>query len=126
MTARILYVEDDPNNIRLVQKMLKFSGYQVSIAGSGEDGLLQAMQQPPDLILMDINLPGIDGLEAAQRIKANTKLRHIPVIALTANTLIRDRQEALNAGCDGYLPKPISRMELLRSIQQFLTYVHPV
>jgi two-component system, cell cycle response regulator DivK len=126
VTVRILYIEDDPNNVRIVQKMLKFSGYQVSIAGTGEDGLLQAMQQPPDLILMDINLPGIDGLEATQLLKANPQLNHIPVIALTAKTLMRDRQDALDAGCDGYLPKPISKMELLRAVQQFLTYVHPV
>lgn len=78
----------------------------------------------PDLILMDVNLPGIDGLEATRRLKANAQLQQIPVIALTANTMLRDEQDALDAGCDGYLP-PTSRMELVRAIQQFMTYVRP-
>jgi CheY-like chemotaxis protein len=110
-------------NFRLVQKML--DSYKVVRAKNGFEGLAFALSETPDLILMDINLPDIDGLEVTRRLRADTRTQHLPIIALTANTLIRDRQEALNAGCDGYIPKPVGRGELIKTVQQFLNYIRP-
>lgn len=118
----ILYIEDNPLNIRLVRKILVSAGYQVLEAVSGIDGVKLAAQQPPDLILMDINLPDIDGIEATARIKALPHLSQIPVVALTANSMHGDRERFLAAGCDGYVAKPVARNELLMVIQQFLDY----
>lgn len=123
MSAKILYVEDDPMSFRLVRKMLE--GYKVVRAANGIEGLEMALSESPDLILMDINLPDIDGLEVTRRLRADPRTQQLPIIALTANTMIRDRQEALNAGCDGYVPKPVGRVELTKTVQQFLNYTRP-
>ena len=116
----ILYVEDNPQNMRLVRKMLKGAGHEMIEAPDGICGLEMAQQQLPDLILMDINLPDIDGIEVTQRIKANPELASIPVIALTANAMVGDREAFLEAGCDGYLAKPVSRRELTNAVAYFL------
>ncbi|MBC7870143.1 MAG: response regulator [Chitinophagaceae bacterium] len=118
--VKILYVEDDPVNARLVRRMLSDSGYELLETDDGLEGLRIAAEQIPDLILMDVNLPNISGLDITRRLKSDRKLTHIPVIALTANTLIKDREEALKAGCNGYLPKPISRVELNKVIDTFV------
>jgi two-component system, cell cycle response regulator DivK len=119
MPARILCVEDNPQNMRLVRKMLNSAGYEVIEAVDGASGFAAAHEMP-DLILMDVNLPDIDGLEVTTRIKANPDLAHISVIALTANAMHGDRERCLAAGCDGYIPKPVTKSELLSTVGHFL------
>jgi len=120
MTVSILYVEDNPQNMRLVRKMLRIGGYDMIEAVNGITGVAVAVREKPDLILMDINLPDIDGLEATVRIKERTDLRHIPIIALTANAMHGDRERFIEAGCDGYLAKPVTKNELLNTVAYFL------
>ena len=120
MAHRILYVEDNFQNKRLVRKMLAARGYEVIEAEDGLTGVEMAVHEQPDLILMDISLPGIDGVEATQRIKNFENTCHIPVIALTANAMRGDRERFLAAGCDDYLSKPISMSELLDMLRKHL------
>jgi two-component system, cell cycle response regulator DivK len=120
MPGKILCVEDNPQNMRLVRKMLGAAGYSIVEASDGLSGLRVAEEEMPDLILMDINLPDIDGMEATQRLKSNAVLARIPVVALTANAMPGDRERFLEAGCDGYLSKPITRTELLATVEQFI------
>ena len=117
---RILYVEDNFQNKRLVKKILTAKGYDVLEADDGLDGVAKATNEKPDLILMDISIPGIDGIEATRRIKSNADTVKIPIIALTANAMKGDRERFLAAGCDDYLPKPISTPDLLRVIGEYL------
>lgn len=104
---KVLYIEDESFNRLLVVKLLEVAGYETYEAASGVDGLDQAAQIVPDLILLDMNMPGLDGYEVATRIKAIEQLSHIPIVALTGNVQARDREKSLIAGCDGYIPKPI-------------------
>lgn len=120
MSARILCVEDNPQNMRLVRKILKHQGFEVIEAVDGLTGVDLAHNEKPDLILMDINLPDIDGLEATSRIKANPELQSIPVVALTANAMYGDEERVLAAGCDGYISKPVSRAKLVGTVKKFL------
>ena len=120
MSAVILYIEDNPQNMRLVRKMLDGGGYNILEANNGLLGIEIARNDRPDLILLDINLPDIDGIEVAKEIKADTNLSHIPIVALTANAMYGHREQYLEAGCDGYLAKPISRRELLNTVSAFL------
>lgn len=117
---RILYIEDNPHNLRLVRKMLGLQHYEVLEAMSGMDGIQMAVDEQPDLILLDINLPDLDGVEVCQRIRAIEAIAWVPIIALTANVMHGDRERFLEAGMDGYLPKPITRHELLNTVRQFL------
>src|SRR3990172_8614553 len=103
---RILAIEDHEENRRLLRDLLTSFGYELIEALTGEEGLTAAETQRPDLILMDIQLPGIDGYETTRRIKANPALRHIPVIAVTSYALSGDDVKALEAGCDAYVTKP--------------------
>lgn len=119
MTARILCVEDNPQNMRLVRKLLKRK-YTILEAEDGFTGLRLAEEEIPDLILMDINLPDIDGTEVTRRIKAQAHLNHIPIIALTANAMYGDEEKYLSAGCDGYIAKPVMRDKLYSEIERFL------
>jgi CheY-like chemotaxis protein len=121
MAARILYVEDNPQNMRLVRKILMSAGYEVLEAGDGLTGVALAARECPDLILMDINLPDINGLEATARLKASPQLAWIPVIALTANAMHGDREHCIAAGCDGYLAKPVMKSELLSTVATYLS-----
>lgn len=117
----ILYIEDNPQNMDLVCRILKHvGGYNVLGAVDGMSGIAEAESSQPDLILMDINLPDISGLEATTRIKAMPNLQHIPIVAFTADTNEADRTKYINAGCDGYLPKPASAQKLLQMIQEYL------
>lgn len=118
--AKVLYIEDNPQNMRLVRKMLKIGGYNLVEAVDGTSGVEMANNERPDVILMDINLPDIDGIEATQRIKRNPELARIPVIALTANVMHGDKERFTAAGCDGYLAKPVTRNELLNTIAYFI------
>jgi two-component system cell cycle response regulator DivK len=120
MPHRILYIEDNFQNKRLVRKILASRGFEVLEAEDGLTGVEIAVKEVPDLILMDISLPGIDGVEATQRIKAYTETSKIPVIALTANAMRGDRERFIAAGCDDYLPKPISTTELVAMVEKYL------
>lgn len=121
MASRILCVEDNPQNMRLVRKILKHSGYEVLEAEDGTTGFNVAEGETPDLILMDINLPDIDGLEVTKMIKARPDLQHIPIIALTANAMYGDEERCLAAGCDGYISKPVSKALLVEKVASFLS-----
>jgi two-component system cell cycle response regulator DivK len=120
MGARILYIEDNPLNLRLVRKILISLGFEIIEAMDGINGLAAASRDRPDLILVDVNLPDIDGLEVVRRLKNDPSLAHIPAIALTANAMHGDRERCLGAGCDGYLAKPVARLELKNVIGHFL------
>lgn len=120
--AKILYVEDNYQNYRLIMRMLMLEQqqYELTQAATGADGLRLAAELRPDLILMDINLPDIDGAECTNRIKANPTLKHIPVVALTANAMVGDKEKYLAAGCDGYMRKPITRSDLQKVLATFV------
>ncbi|MFN8456940.1 MAG: response regulator [Anaerolineae bacterium] len=120
MSKTILYVEDNPANRLLVQQVLEGVGYRVIEAVDGLSGIKMAQETHPDLILMDINIPGMDGYEAATRIKSLPELSHVPIIALTAKVMLGDRERALTAGCDGYIAKPIDIDLFPRQIAEFL------
>lgn len=121
MCQRILYVEDNPQNMELVSRILRHvGGYEVLGAVNGLSGVALAAKESPDLILMDINLPDISGLEATTRIKAQPHLARVPVVAFTADTGVADRQHYLDAGCDGYMAKPVSATSLLNVVREYL------
>ncbi|MBU0702630.1 MAG: response regulator [Chloroflexi bacterium] len=103
----ILYIEDDPSNRLLVRRILEAEGYAITEAVSGLEGLEVATQMKPDLILLDINLPEMDGYDLAKRFREMPGLRQVPILALTANVMKGDRERSLEAGCDGYIQKPI-------------------
>lgn len=104
---KILVVEDNPMNLELMTDLLEFEGLQVVTAKTGEEGVAQAAEHLPDLILMDVSLPGMDGLEATRAIRAQAATAHIPVVAVTAHAGEADRDHVAAAGCAGYLTKPI-------------------
>jgi two-component system, cell cycle response regulator DivK len=117
---RILVVEDNPLNLKLVRDVLQFAGYDVIEAHSGEEGLRAAREDPPDLVLMDLQLPGIDGTETLRRLRQGPLGRDVPVVAVTAFAMAEDRVRASVAGFDGYVEKPISVRELPGQIEAFL------
>jgi two-component system cell cycle response regulator DivK len=121
MSAKILYVEDNVLNMRLVRKLLMAAGYTMIEAPDGRTGVKLAERERPDLILMDMNLPDIDGIEATRQLKSCSELARIPIIALTANAMHGDRERFMSSGCDGYIAKPIARRELLDAISEFLS-----
>ena len=114
---RILYVEDNDDNIYMLKNRLTRAGFTVIIATDGAQGVAMAASERPDLILMDLTLPNIDGEEATRRIKADPATRSIPVIALTANAMPEDREKALAAGCDDFDTKPVELPRLLDKIR---------
>ncbi len=116
---KILVVEDNDMNWDMLSRRLSRKGYEVVVATDGQQGLDIAQSEAPDLILMDMSLPVVDGWEATRRLKTAPETRSIPVIALTAHAMARDRQEALAAGCDDYEGKPIEFERLLSKIQAF-------
>jgi two-component system, cell cycle response regulator DivK len=118
---RILVVEDNPKNLKLVRDVLQYSGYEVVEATTGEDGVRLAREVHPDLVLMDLQLPGIDGAEALRRIRAEVSTRSMPVVAVTAFVMADDRSSAFASGFDGYVEKPISVRGLAQQVQDFLT-----
>jgi two-component system cell cycle response regulator DivK len=118
--AKILYIEDDLQNRVLVRRILEASDFAVIEAENGIVGLRLAQEITPDLILMDINLPEMDGYEVTSRLKAIESLTHVPIIAMTANVMKGDREKTLAAGCDGYIQKPIDVDSLPEQINHFL------
>jgi two-component system, cell cycle response regulator DivK len=120
MTKRILVVEDQEDNRRIVRDLLASAGYGMIEALDGEAGVRLAGTERPDLILMDVQLPLLDGHEATRRIKRNPELRAIPVIVVTSYALSGDDAKAMAAGCDAYVAKPFSPRQLLATIRKFL------
>ncbi len=118
--ARILYIEDNMDNMTLVQRVLEIEGFEVIPAETGKEGVAKAVQNLPDIVITDINLPDIDGYEVTDILKNDKKTAHIPVIAMTANVMKKDREHVFKAGCDGYISKPIDVDELPGQIETFL------
>jgi two-component system cell cycle response regulator DivK len=117
---KILLVEDNEMNLDMLSRRLERRGYQIVVAMDGAKGVDLAKSENPDLILMDMSLPVMDGWEATRRIKADSTVQHIPIIALTAHAIAGDREKALAAGCNEYESKPVKFPRLLAKIQEFL------
>ncbi len=120
MAKVILVVEDDSKSLKLIRDLLQASGYKTIEATDGEQGVDLAKAKKPDLILMDIQMPEMDGLEATRILKADATTRNIPILALTSYAMKGDRERILEAGCDGYLAKPIDIQELLKKVAEHL------
>jgi two-component system cell cycle response regulator DivK len=120
MSKRVLAVEDNISNMILISRVVEAEGYELLEADDGNLALELLDREVPDLILLDINIPGIHGLELAQRLKADDRLAHIPLIATTANVLMGDREKCLEAGCDDYLPKPLDIRQLRLLMRTYL------
>ncbi len=120
MAGRILVIEDNMDNMTLIADVLLSLDYKVIQATDGEQGVQKAISERPDLILMDLSLPRLDGWKATRQIKAHSDLRQIPIIALTAHAMMGDRERALEAGCDDYLPKPINLRDLANKLEKHL------
>ena len=120
MTYVILIVEDNERNLKLLRDVLEYAGYEVRVARTAEDALTLAVSEPPDLVLMDLQLPGIDGMEALRLLRENPRTADIPVVAVTAQAMKQDRERALRAGFDGYVEKPISVRAFPDQVRRFL------
>ena len=118
--ALVLLVEDDEDSRRIVRTTLTRAGYEMVEAVTGPEGVAAAQAHRPDLILMDIQLPGFDGVEATRRLKADPALQHIPILAVTSYVMSEDESRALEAGCSGFVSKPFSPRVLLDTIRGFL------
>lgn len=116
----VLLVEDNEDNLVVYRTILEHVGYRVIEARDGEEGVAAARRHRPDIVLMDISIPKIDGWEATQRLKADEDTRAIPIIALTAHALEEDRQKAKDAGCDGYLAKPVEPRRVVQEVEKFV------
>lgn len=117
---RVLCIEDNDSNMRLVSRIVEAEKHDFLMAADGEAALNLIYNEKPDLILLDINIPGLDGLEVARRLKQDAALAAIPVVATTANVLVGDRERCLEAGCDEYLPKPLDVRELQGILRAYL------
>lgn len=120
MGTKILIIEDNETNLELAATLLESKGFTVISARTAEEGLRLAQQLLPDLILMDFSLPGMDGLAATKNLRANPVTRHLAVIGLSANAMKGDEEIALNAGCNGYLTKPINTRTFVSTIESFI------
>lgn len=118
--ARVLVVEDHEENSRLVVKILRKAGYDFEVATNAREALVKLPGSPPDLVLMDMSLPGMDGFEATRLLKGHPRLARIPVVALTAHAMAEHREKAAQAGCDAYVAKPFRSAELLEVIARLL------
>jgi two-component system, cell cycle response regulator DivK len=121
MNYVILVVEDNERNLKLLRDVLEYAGYDVRVARTAEDGISLAASEPPDLVLMDLQLPGIDGMEALRRLRESPRTADIPVVAVTAQAMKQDRERALEAGFNGYIEKPISVRAFPDQVRSFLT-----
>jgi len=117
---KILIVEDSPPNMRLIEMTLRLKGYELLEATDGEEALNMAISQKPDLIIMDLNLPKVSGLEVTKRLRQMPAFNHIPIIAVTAHAMKGDKEKIIEAGCDAYLPKPINTHQLPRVVAEML------
>ncbi len=118
--ATILLIEDNPTNLDLMVYLLQAFGHRPISCGTGEDGLVAALRDDPSLILCDLQLPGIDGYEVLRRLKGDPRLQRIPILAVTALAMVGDRDRALAAGFDGYIPKPIDPETFVEELARFL------
>jgi len=117
---KVLLVEDNPDNCEVMRTILSHHGYEVVEAHNGEDGVRLAEEEKPDIILMDLSLPKMDGWEAATIIKSKEELKNIPVIAITAHAMSGDEKKALEKGCDGYLSKPCTPRSVVDMVKKYL------
>ena len=117
---KILYVEDNPDNVYMLTRRLKKKGFEVLVAEDGQQGVEMALSELPDLILMDLSLPIMDGWEATKNIKADEKGKNIPIIALSAHAMEEHQKSAMEAGCNDYDTKPVDLKRLMSKISQFL------
>lgn len=118
--ARVILVEDNAMNCRLIEFVLKRDGHSILIYENAEDAVREAAKVSPDIILMDIQLPGMDGLEATRRLKENPETAAVPVVAITAHAMRGDKERILAAGCAGYIAKPVNTRELSANLEQYL------
>ena len=121
MSYVILVVEDNERNLKLLRDVLEYAGYDVRVARTAEDGITLAVSEPPDLVLMDLQLPGIDGMEALRRLRESPRTADIPVVAVTAQAMKQDRERALDAGFNGYIEKPITVRSFPDQVRSFLS-----
>lgn len=121
----VLVIEDNPDNLKIVTYALHRAGYSVISADRGEEGFELALKERPLFILMDINLPGLDGIETTKRIRCSEANGHIPIIAVTSYAMAGDRERFLAAGCDGYIEKPIDPMTVVAQIHKIIGHVEP-
>ena len=121
MAKVILIVDDEPSNLKLTCALLQASGYKTIEATDGKQGVELAKARKPDLILMDIQMPDMDGLEATRILKADATTKNIPIVALTAYAMKGDKERVLEAGCDGYITQPIDIQELLKRVAEYLS-----
>jgi two-component system cell cycle response regulator DivK len=117
---RILVIEDNPKNLKLVRDVLEYSGFEVLEATTGEDGVRMAADKTLDLVLMDLQLPGIDGMEALRLIRTGPRNQDVPIVAVTASAMPDDRARAIASGFDGYVEKPISARALPQQVRDFM------
>ena len=117
---KILVIEDNETNLYMMRFLLEENNYEVVEARDGIEGVKLAVSEEPDLILMDIQLPLLDGYEATMQIKTNEKIKHIPIIALTSYAMVGDKEKTLKAGCNGYIEKPINPETLMAEIEKYL------
>lgn len=120
VNSKVLVVEDNLMNLELVSDLLEANGYQVLQAQSGADALLLAVEEKPALILMDIQLPGMDGLEVTRKLKENDSTSQINIVALTAHAMLGDEEKARNAGCSGYIAKPIDTRKFIDTVAGYM------
>lgn len=118
--SRVLVVEDNPNNMKLINMVLNRYGYETIGAVTGEEGVEKAGAEKPDMILMDIMLPDIDGLETTRRIRKIESMQKIPIIAITSYAMAGDREKILEAGCNGYFEKPINPLTIMKDIEKVI------
>jgi two-component system, cell cycle response regulator DivK len=121
----ILLVEDHDDTRHVYRIMLEYTGFRVLEAADGEEGIRRAREEAPDLVLMDISIPLIDGWKATEVLKGDERTRHIPVIALTAHAMASDRLRAKEVGCDGYLTKPLEPLRLVKEMRRWLEVQEP-
>jgi len=124
MTARVLVVEDNPANLALIEYLLRAFGYTVIAAGDGAEGIELAQRERPDVILMDLQMPKVNGFDAARRLKADPALAAIPIVAVTAFAMVGDRDRILAQGFDGYIAKPIAADTFIEQVEAFVPGSH--
>lgn len=121
--SRYLVVEDNFNNMKLMTLILKKHGHEVIQAVTGEEGVEKARAEQPEVILMDIHLPGIDGLEATRRIRKIKSMQHVPILAITSYAMAGDREKIIEAGCNGYFEKPIDPLTIIEEIEKIISKI---
>lgn len=121
MNTKVMLVEDNQMNSRLAEYVLNRDGFTVSVMADAEEAIRAAADDPPDIVLMDIQLPGMDGLEATRQLKKNPLTAKIPIVAITAHAMTGDEKRIRAAGCEGYITKPINTRELAQTIRKYLS-----